>query len=77
MRHFRIVELDDNWQPQIETHWTSQDVLNFYWEHWSTMLQEADPEFYNSKTLDHLKEQCINQWADINWAEEMENNDEN
>lgn len=71
VRKFKTFEPNDpihnDFSPVVFI-WTEQDILNFYWEHWSSYITEVD---WNETSLDKLKQACIEDWQVIHWAEEI------
>ena len=66
MRTFKYIEPQDpeneDWSA-VEITMTEQDILHYYWEHWSNKMLE--------KGLTPTKEQCIEDWQVVNWAWEV------
>lgn len=63
-RRWSYVEPDDNDRPIVITK-TDKEILDFYWKYWSDGMKRI------GKTEKIMRENCIQDWAVVNWATEI------
>jgi hypothetical protein len=74
MKYYKVIEpnwdLSENerFKPEngIETIWTEEDILL---ERWVNYKQQMEHKFGKDKIL--KKQDCIDEWASVNWAQEL------
>jgi len=70
MKYYTICYPDHNILGQEYTHWetlSEQEILDSYWDYWSSKVAEVNPHHLISKQI--TKENCINDWCIVHWAE--------
>lgn len=57
-------EEGNDYLDAIVVEWTEADILNYYWDFWKGRMENRYGEGHELIT----KENCIEDWAVVNWA---------
>lgn len=69
-RYFRIVEpIDESMEP-IEKVVSEQEILVTYWKYWKGRMEEYAKK--HTPRAEITRDNCIEDWCIIHWANEIE-----
>ena len=67
MKYYSYVEPDENMRP-VEIILSEQDIIDQYWEYWSTAMKKVNKEDLITR------KNCIEDFCIVNWANEINDN---
>lgn len=54
---------------------SEEEILETYYPYWRAAVERVNPTHFENKSEDELKEDALQDWAIINWADEVKEED--